>query len=146
MKGGETREGKQGQIERSFTIKSDCDYFKNLWQQTKFGSLTVSIESEKNLCEQMRKYSERLFPNLKSYISAYTFRHNFASLAKSQLTNLGVAVCLGHSNTTSQRLYSNKKTGSTSFVIDNINGTTKPKDTSPRKTYVVADAFSRLSM
>lgn len=147
VKSAKTHGGKYGQDIRSFSVKSECPYFNHLSSLINDDvDLVVKISSAKNLCEQLRKFNDRLFPKLTSKISAYTFRHNFLAMAKGVLTSEGVAVVAGHSNDLSQSYYSNRKPSDGSFLIDNINGTKQVKQVVKSNLSHVLDASHSLKM
>ena len=91
--------------------------FHHLQDYIKKGGDIVSVSSAKTLCEKIRGFSEQVFPSLKSHVSSYTFRHNFAAEAKATLGADGAAVCLGHSNA----FYSRARQ-SGSFKINSVKG------------------------
>lgn len=135
-----------GQVVRSFTVKENSQSFYHLYNLVATGQQTIKIDSAKNLGEQIRKFNDRLFPNLSTKISAYTYRHNFAALIKASLTSIGVAVALGHSNDKSQSYYSRGKKSAGGFVIDNLNGTRKVKSITKNNLDYLLDESLSLSM
>jgi len=90
----------------------------------------IKVDSANALGEQMRKYSKQAFPRMKSFISPYTYRHNFAKNVKSGLfSKVDIALAMGHSNDKSQAFYANKgKDGG--FKIEQIEGSREVKQIS----------------
>ena len=80
IEGRKTHDGLYGQDLREFVITSKgVDYAYLVEQMGKNNNqLSVQVDSAKALGEQMRKYSKQAFPRMKSNISPYTYRHNFA--------------------------------------------------------------------
>ncbi len=132
-----THGDKYGQKFRGFNVKSDSVEFSYLTDLLKNNNeeLWVQVESANALGEQMRKYSKQVFPRMKDVICPYTYRHQFAKKIKSMLTEVGVAVAMGHSNDLSQRYYAAKgNKGTDGFKIDAIEGTREVK-TTERSTF-----------
>ncbi|WP_426991902.1 hypothetical protein [Methylomonas sp. CM2] len=147
VKSVKTHNGKYGQDVRSFSVSSDCQYYKHLLSLTqKDSDLVIKIGSAKNLSEQLRKFNDRIFPNLSSKVSAYTFRHQFLATAKGLLSKDGVAVVAGHSNDLSQSYYSNRKRSVGGFRIDNINGTRSVKQVAKHNSSYMAENTDSLSI
>jgi len=92
-------------------------------------ALYVKIDNAKLLGEQVRRNSKIVLPNEKSYISPYTYRHNFSRMIKNTgLSHDEIAMSLGHCTDKSQNYYahaSNK--GSSYFKITDITASKKIK-------------------
>lgn len=68
---------------------------------------------------------------MKSNISPYTYRHNFAKNLKATIfSKVDIAVAMGHSNDKSQRYYANGGKDGGGFKIDQIGGTREVKQIS----------------
>jgi len=87
--------------------------------------MLIQINSEKRLCDQMNKYSKQVFPRMKSIISPYAYRHQFARKIKINLVSrVDIAIAMGHCNDKSQRHYANKaRSAGSGFEISEIQGT-----------------------
>jgi len=123
--------GEYGQKFRSFVVKSKCIEHEFLISLLKSNNknMLIQIHSEKRLTDQMNKYSKIAFPGLKSIISPYTYRHQFAKKVKTSLgSKIDVAIVMGHSNDKSQRHYANKsRREGGGFEISEIKGTREVK-------------------
>ena len=100
--------GQHGQIWREFTIKSDnqhCQYiFDNIDNE-----ILIKITSAKLLGEQIREFSKKL-TNEKTYISPYTYRHNFSNeIKKAGISTDDIARAMSHCTNKSQNHYSHSK-------------------------------------
>jgi hypothetical protein len=68
---------------------------------------------------------------MKSNISSYTYRHDFAKNLKATLSSkIDIAVATGHSNDKSQCYYANGGKDGGGFKIDQIEGTREVKQIS----------------
>jgi len=126
-----THGGEYGQKFRSFVVKSKCIEHEFLISLLKSNNknMLIQIHSEKRLTDQMNKYSKNVFPRLKSIISPYTYRHQFAKKIKKVLdSTVDIAIAMGHSNDKSQRHYANKsRREGGGFEISGIKGTREVK-------------------
>jgi len=140
-----THDDQYGQKMREFTVKSDSiehHYLVDLMKKND-NQVWMQIESAKKLGEQMRKYSKKVFPRLKSYISPYTYRHQFARKAKAALAEkVGVAVALGHSNDKSQRYYANASKNAGGMVVSDLEGTRDVKKISSSSEILSPELFN----
>lgn len=76
------------------------------------GQEVVNIKNAKRLTDTVRWYSEKLWPNRRKKLSAYSFRHRFASVLKdSEESAQRIALALGHQTEVSQSAYGSKGTG-----------------------------------
>jgi len=141
-----THDGDYGQKTREFTVKYDSveyQYLVNLMKNNN-NQTWIQIESAKKLGEQMRKYSKKVFPRMKSYISPYTYRHQFARKAKLALNEkVDVAIALGHSNDKSQRFYANASKNAGGMKISEIEGTRDVKQISQAREILSPDLFNK---
>jgi len=141
-----THDGDYGQKTRKFTVKSDSSEYQYLVDLMKKNDdqIWIQIESAKKLGEQMRKYSKKVFPRMKSFISPYTYRHQFARQVKTTLIDkVDVAVALGHSNDKSQRFYANASKNAGGMQIKELEGTREVKQISQASEIVSPDLFNK---
>jgi len=135
--------GKYGQEERSFTMSSDNEHYQYLKDNIN-GEAVIKIDSGKLLGEQIRRNSKIIMPNSKSYISPYTYRHNFSRMIKNTgLSHEDTARCLGHCNDKSQTFYSRSscKKDNGDFKIFNITATKSIKHV-VNNSYIKSSATS----
>lgn len=115
---------KYGQQWREFSMFVDDPHYQYLFDKID-SELIVKIDSAKLLGEQIRSFSKNVVKE-KTYISPYTYRHNFSNyLKKSGLDKDDIARCLSHCTDKSQNFYahaSNKKDNN-GFRIFNIKAT-----------------------
>lgn len=137
IEGKKTHDGQYGQDVRTFVITSNgIEYAYLVKEMSKNNNqISIKVDSANALGEQMRKYSKQVFPRMKSNISPYTYRHNFAKNIKSGLfSKVDIALAMGHSNDKSQRYYANKgKDGG--FKIEQIEGSREVKQISPNNGF-----------
>lgn len=128
--GAKRHGGKYGQETRSFVVRAEDDqHYYHLKQKMTNGitELHIKIDSAKLLGEQIRRNSKIVLPNEDTYISPYTYRHNFSRLLKGAgLSIEQVATALGHCTDKSMSYYSHKS-GKSFFRISEITGTKKIK-------------------
>jgi len=121
-----THDGKYGQEYRIFNVKTDSlqfNYLKEKLVKNPYGFF-IFIHSAKNLGNQMSKFSDKVFPRMKTPISPYTYRHHFAMNVKTALNDDfdAIAIAMGHSNDKSQTYYARSSKSSGKFSIENIEG------------------------
>lgn len=122
-----THNGKFGQDVRSCIVWSDSKEFFLLKEHLKHHKSTVlKINSAKNFGELLRHYSKQVFPR-SSYVSPYTYRHEFARRAKCLLSEENASIVMGHSNSKSTNHYSNAAKSSGGLSIYDVQGTKKVK-------------------
>jgi hypothetical protein len=80
------------------------------------GKLFVQIKDKKDISTHLAEIGRRIFPNLKSNLTSYVFRHQFAADIKYQLSQPDckisledLAGALGHSTNEMQRIYGHLK-------------------------------------
>jgi len=141
-----THDDKYGQKTREFTVKSDSiehQYLVDLMKKSN-NQTWIQIESAKKLGAQMCKYSKKVFPRMKSFISPYTYRHQFARKAKAALNEkVDVAVALGHSNDKSQRFYANASKNAGGMQIKELEGTREVKQISQTSEILSPNLFDK---
>jgi integrase len=99
IKGAKTHGGKFGQMERSFTVLADRTELKYLYERVaaNAGPLLVTAQAGA-LSDKVCQLSKKVFPALRSVVSAYVFRHQFsADLKASEMSDVDVSAALGHS-------------------------------------------------
>lgn len=105
--GTKTHGGKYGQAERSFSVQTnrpELEYLASRIDQNG-GPLSVNAEAGA-LSDKMRQLSDKVFPALRSSVSAYVFRHQAAAdLKASGLSDEDVSSALGHSVDETKRYY-----------------------------------------
>ena len=105
--GTKTHGGKYGQAERSFSVKADrleLEYLANRINENG-GPMSVTAAAGA-LSDKIRQLSEKVFPTLRSSVSAYVFRHQVAAdLKASGLPDEEVSAALGHSSDETKRYY-----------------------------------------
>jgi integrase len=97
--GAKTSGGKYGQAERAFTVKADRPELEHLLFSVQTSSGTLLVKSKAGaLSDRIRQLSAKVFPLLRSDVSAYVFRHQTsADLKASGLSDVDVSAALGHS-------------------------------------------------
>ena len=122
IEGIKTHGGKYGQAERSFSVKVDRQELRYLRDRLvkNNGSLTVKA-SAGALSDKIRQLSKKVFPNLKSAVSAYVFRHQVAAdLKASGLLDVEVSAALGHSVDETKGYYGAAQSARSTGGIKNI--------------------------
>ena len=121
------KDKKYGQETRVFNVSIDDPHCKYLKQQID-KEMLVKIDSAKLLSEQLRSFGKKVLQE-KTYISAYTYRHNFSRMLKgSGLSRDDIAMCLGHCNDKSQCYYAHSSSkDNNGFKISEIKATKKIK-------------------
>ena len=122
IEGIKTHGGKYGQAERSFSVKVDRQELRYLRDRlvNNNGSLTVTA-SAGALSDKIRQLSKKVFPNLKSTVSAYVFRHQVAAdLKASGLLDVEVSAALGHSVDKTKGYYGAAQSARSTGGIKNI--------------------------
>jgi len=128
-----THSGQYGQAFRIFTIFSNSpqfDFLKNKLLKNN-NKMFIQITSARRLSSQMGKFSESVFTRMKTPVTPYTYRNQFAKALKSTLGDDtdSIAVAMGHSNDKSQTFYSRASSSSSGrFAIKNIQGTRDVKN------------------
>lgn len=138
-------DGKYGQGLRSFVVYADNAAFHCLKAFISSGESVVKVSGAKTLCEKMRGFSRDVFPSLKSHVSSYTCRHNFAAEAKAILGADMASICLGHCNDLSRDHYARAKRGG-SFRIEHVSGQRALKRVSKNNLDQILDFSPYLSM
>lgn len=144
-----THDGKYGQEQRSFLINAETVEFQHLLKKLNDGEeLIIRIESAKNLGDRMRSYSKDVFGvRMNHYVSPYTYRHNFAGLAKAIFSDDDkVAQILGHCNDLSQIYYCNRKKSAGSFKIEDVKGSRSVKHVVKYNLDMILDDRSSLRL
>lgn len=105
--GTKTHGGKFGQAQRSFSVltnRPELEYLANRIAENG-GPLSISAKAGA-LSDKIRQLSEKVFPTLRSSVSAYVFRHQVAAdLKASGLSDEDVSAALGHSVDETKRYY-----------------------------------------
>jgi len=99
IEGVKTHGGKYGQAERAFSVSADRPELTYLRDRViKNDGPLVAIAAAGALSDKVRQLSKKVFPGLKSTVSAYVFRHQVAAdLKASGLSDREVSAALGHS-------------------------------------------------
>jgi hypothetical protein len=122
IEGIKTHGGKFGQTERSFSVTVDRQelvYLRDRLLENN-GSLIVKA-SAGALSDKIRQISEKVFPHLKSTVSAYVFRHQVAAdLKASGLLDTEVSAALGHSVDETKGYYGAAQSARSTGGIKNI--------------------------
>jgi len=122
IEGVKTHGGKYGQAERSFSVAVDRQelvYLRDRLMETN-GPLIVKA-SAGALSDKVRQLSEKVFPNLKSTVSAYVFRHQVsADLKASGLLDTDVSAALGHSVDETKGYYGAAQSARSTGGVKNI--------------------------
>ncbi len=120
--GVKTHRGKYGQAERSFSVavdRTELEYLRERVMQNN-GPLMVKA-SAGALSDKIRQLSQKVFPNLKSTVSAYVFRHQVAAdLKASDLPDTEVSAALGHSVDETKGYYGTAQSARSKGGIRNI--------------------------
>jgi integrase len=97
--GAKTSGGKYGQAERAFTVKVDRPELQHLHSRVQESAGTLIVKAAAGaLSDKIRQLSMKVFPLLKSEVSAYVFRHQMAAdLKASGIADVDVSAALGHS-------------------------------------------------
>lgn len=100
---------KSGQDYRIMDFPADHPLAKGLALQ---GEEVVSVTNAKRLTDTVRWYVEKLWPDLRTKVSAYSFRHRFASILKQADEPIDtIAKAMGHQAAASQQVYGSRSTG-----------------------------------
>ena len=122
IEGVKTHGGKYGQTERAFSVTVDRPelvYLRDRLIQNN-GPLMVNA-SAGALSDKVRQLSEKVFPSLKSTVSAYVFRHQVAAdLKASGLPDIEVSAALGHSVDETKGYYGSAQSARSTRGIKNI--------------------------
>ena len=125
IKGVKTHGGKYGQETRSFSLKVDRQelaYLRNRLQDN--DRKMVVTASAGALSDKIRQLSQKVFPKLKSTVSAYVFRHQVAAdLKASGLSDAEVSAALGHCVDETKGYYSSAQSARSIGGITNIRAT-----------------------
>lgn len=105
--GTKTHGGKYGQAERSFAVQIDRPELEYLAKRIEKQAEPLSVSAKAGaLSDKIRQLSDKVFPALRSSISAYVFRHQTAAdLKGSGLPDEEVSAALGHSVDETKRYY-----------------------------------------
>ena len=97
--GVKTHGGKYGQAERSFNVAVDRPELQYLRERVESNAGRLLVKASAGaLSDKIRQLSEKVFPKLKSAVSAYVFRHQMAAdLKASDISDTDVSAALGHS-------------------------------------------------
>lgn len=97
--GVKTHGGKYGQVERSFNVATNRPELQYLRERVESNAGHLSVKASAGaLSDKIRQLSEKVFPKLKSAVSAYVFRHQMsADLKASDIPHVEVSAALGHS-------------------------------------------------
>jgi hypothetical protein len=129
--GKKTHGGKYGQNQRSYVVMIDNDNHYHYLKQkmtNDVSSFTVKVDSAKLLGEQIRRNSKIVLQHEKTYVSPYTYRHNFSRMLKGCCLSIEQkATALGHCTDESQHRYSHSSNKNTCFKISEISGTKQIK-------------------
>lgn len=100
---------KSGQDYRIMDFPADHPLAKGLAVK---GPEVVSVANAKRLTDTVRWYVEKLWPDLRTKVSAYSFRHRFASILKQADEPVKtIAKAMGHQAEVSQQVYGSRSTG-----------------------------------
>lgn len=115
---GAKRKAFSGQKFRKLTFLVNSEITKRLAQIVAEcgGKLFVQIKDKKDISTHLTEIGRKIFPNLKSNLTSYVFRHQFAADIKYQLSQPyckisleDLAGALGHSTNEMQRIYGHLK-------------------------------------
>lgn len=122
--GTKTHGGKYGQRERSFVVRVDRPELEYLAGRISDAGMSLSVTANAGaLSDKIRQLSEKVFPRLRSPVSAYVFRHQMASdLKASGLPDTDVSTALGHSVDETKRFYGSAQSAKAAGGISNIRG------------------------
>jgi hypothetical protein len=97
--GAKTSGGQYGQAERAFSVKADRPELAHLRSSVEKNGGTLLVTAKAGaLSDRVRQLSAKVFPLLRSEVSAYVFRHQMsADLKASGLPDVDVSAALGHS-------------------------------------------------
>ncbi len=125
--GAKTSGGKYGQDERAFSVKADRPELTFLLNQVALaGGRLVVHGVAGSISDRVRQLSSKVFPLLKTPVSAYVFRHQMAAdLKASGLPDTDVSAALGHSVDKTKGRYGAAQSAR------NVGGVTNVKSTRP---------------
>lgn len=130
IRGAKTSGGKYGQEERSFTVKAnrpELEYLRSRAIESG-GELVVTAEPGA-LSDKVRQLSGRVFPQLRSAVSAYVFRHQMAAdLKASGLADADVSAALGHSVDDTKGAYGAAQSARGAGVVTQVTATRPVKE------------------
>lgn len=109
--GIKTHSGKYGQQQRVITesVKSAAaEHLKGIVERSPDRHICIQSDRKK-LSDTMRCYSKAVWPEQKYVVSPYSFRHQKAADVKDALTEVEVAMVLGHRSDTTQSYYAGKR-------------------------------------
>ena len=108
INGAKTHGGLFGQEERSFDVVPDRNELQYLLARVKSAGGRLVVKAQAGaLSDKIRQLSQKVFPRLRSRISAYVYRHQFsADLKASQLPDVEVSAAMGHSVDETKGYYS----------------------------------------
>lgn len=140
IQGAKTSEGKYGQAERSFNVKADRPELKYLLARAAGadGSMVVKAEAGA-VSDRVRQLSKRVFPQLRSAVSAYVFRHQMAAdLKASGLTDADVSAALGHSADDTKGAYGAAQSARSTGGVTQVAGSRPVKEKTRDKVMQLA--------
>lgn len=125
ISGSKTNNG-HGQPERTLSIWRD-EQNAQFFDAIKPGKIQ---EDDGYIRVSLRRISKKLWPNRKSIISAYNFRHQMsADLKKNGIDSVEIALRLGHSATKTQSMYGHANQGKSRGLGQfDVTGSRKVKD------------------
>lgn len=126
IQGIKTHNGKYGQAERSFSVQIQGPETRHLAQRISDNAGPLLVKAQAGaLSDKVRQLSDKVFPNLRSVVSAYVFRHQVAAdLKASGLSDTDVSTALGHSVDETKRFYGAAQSARAPGGISNIHGST----------------------
>lgn len=107
IRGTKTHNGKYGQDTRVLTVLPETKEAQFLVSEIhSVGGPIIVSANPGSLCDRVNQISKKVFPRLKSPISAYVFRHQIsANLKASNMDSKDVSAALGHSTDVTKRYY-----------------------------------------
>ena len=128
--GAKTHQGKYGQERRSFIVKADRKELAYLYKRVSDSGGGLRVEAEAGaLSDKIRQLSKKVFPKLRSPISAYVFRNQFsADLKASSLSGSEVSVALGHSVDETKSYYGAAQSARSAGGVGDVQGSRQVMD------------------
>lgn len=140
--GAKTHQGKYGQERRLFIVKADRKELAYLHKRVSNSGGGLRVEAEAGaLSDKIRQLSKKVFPTLRSPISAYVFRHQFsADLKASSLSGSEVSVALGHSVDETKSYYGAAQSARSPGGVRHVQGSRQVIDRTVERVRLMVEA------
>lgn len=145
IQGAKTAGGKYGQSEREFSVRVDRPELMHLQSRVQANAGTLTVKASAGaLSDRIRQLSTKVFPLLKSEVSAYVFRHQIAAdLKASGISDADVSAALGHSVDETKGAYGAAQSARSIGGIGNVVATRPVRQRTRQKVMELEQARTR---